>query len=425
MTSCKQRFRGLRVALRMAGCALVLAASAGAESAPAQGPQEPGPRITETPLGSFSLAARLRYEFADVDAFDEAHSVTLRGRLGFRTKKWEGLQGFAELEGIVALDDEAYFDAVSRPNGKSLVADPEDADLNQLYLAYDLPLADTKLTGGRQRIVLDDARFVGDVGWRQNDQVVDAVQLTSSLGMDDLTLTYAYVWDVHRIFGDKGIGATRDFDSSSHLVNVSWGGLPYAKLTAFAYLLDFGNAPAASSDTVGVRLTGRTEPAPGWSLPWSASFAWQTDAHANPVSYDALYWAADVGIARKELGTAGVGWETLGSDQGRARFVTPLATAHKFSGWADAFLDNGGPGGLRDLYLYVSPQLPWGLKGRLVHHRFWADDGGATLGHEWDLVVSSKLTRKITMLAKAARFQGRHGGPVDRTRLTLQLDASF
>jgi hypothetical protein len=410
----------------IAGCAFA-AAGVGAEneSVPAPDPSAPGPEITETPLGRFSLAARLRYEFADIDGLDESHAVTLRGRLGFRTKKWQGLQAFAEVEGIVALDDDAYFDAASRPSGKAAVADPEDADLNQLYLSLDLPVADGKIVGGRQRIVFDDARFVGDVGWRQNDQVFDAIQATTSLGVDDLALTYAFVWDVHRIFGDKGTGATRDFDSSSHLVNLSWSGLPNATLTAFAYLLDFGNAAAASTNTLGTRLSGGEELSADWSMAWSFSFAWQTDAHHNAVSYDAFYWAADLGIRRQELGTAGVGWETLGSDHGRARFVTPLATAHKFNGWADVFLDNGGPTGLRDLYLYVSPRLPWGLKTRLVYHQFWADDGGNTIGHEWDASIGRALTKRTNLLLKAARFEGRRGGRADRTRLSIQLDTSF
>jgi hypothetical protein len=32
------------------------------------------------------------------------------------------------------------------------------------------------LTLGRQRINLDDQRFVGSVGWRQNEQTFDAVR---------------------------------------------------------------------------------------------------------------------------------------------------------------------------------------------------------------------------------------------------------
>jgi hypothetical protein len=33
-----------------------------------------------------------------------------------------------------------------------------------------------------------------------------------------------------------------------------------------------------------------------------------------------------------------VGYELLGSDNGEYGFATPLATLHKFNGWADQFL---------------------------------------------------------------------------------------
>ena len=44
------------------------------------------------------------------------------------------------------------------------------------------------------------------------------------------------------------------------------------------------------------------------------------------------------------------GYELLGSDDGKVAFNTPLATKHKFNGWADKFL--GTPKeGLEDVYL--------------------------------------------------------------------------
>ena len=75
----------------------------------------------------------------------------------------------------------------------------------------------------------------------------------------------------------------------------------------------------------------------------------------------------------------------LGSDDGDARFVTPLSTAHKFNGWADAFLDNGGTAGLQDVYVYLSPRLPCNLTGRIVYHHFWFDEGGMSASDEVDI----------------------------------------
>jgi hypothetical protein len=50
-----------------------------------------------------------------------------------------------------------------------VVADPAFLAINRFALLNN-SLANTTLTLGRQRIVLDDARFVGNGGWRQNEQ---------------------------------------------------------------------------------------------------------------------------------------------------------------------------------------------------------------------------------------------------------------
>ena len=63
----------------------------------------------------------------------------------------------------------------STTNGKTTypaVADPETYEINRLQLTNTrIPM--TTVTLGRQRIVLDDQRFVGNVGWRQNEQTFD------------------------------------------------------------------------------------------------------------------------------------------------------------------------------------------------------------------------------------------------------------
>jgi hypothetical protein len=125
------------------------------------------------------------------------------------------------------------------------------------------------------------------------------------------------------------------------------------------------------------------------------------------------------------LGKAGVVYEMLGSDDGDHQFVTPLATAHKFNGFADAFLTNGDADGLQDLQFVISPSLPWKLSGSLTYHEFWRADGGQHLGSEFDGVVSRRLNDYLTGLAKFAVFDGRSRGPADRWRLWFQLDFEY
>lgn len=58
------------------------------------------------------------------------------------------------------------------------MADPECTEANQAYLQMKLGT----FTGiaGRQRVILDNARFIGNVGWRQNEQTYDAVTFKSA-----------------------------------------------------------------------------------------------------------------------------------------------------------------------------------------------------------------------------------------------------
>ena len=304
------------------------------------------PEWFENEYYKLSLNVRARVELADAAGSEKSEAYTIRTRLGLGTKPYEGLSAYAELENSVALDNDDYFDVVEGANGQTAIADPEETDLNQAFIKYDRSdEGGIQLIGGRQRIKLDDDRFIGNVGWRQNEQVYDAAQVSSSLNIEGLKLTYGYIWDVLRIFGNDGAPGLKNFDSDSHFLRAAYNIAPGTKLVGFAYLLDFDNSAGNSSNTFGARVTGSTVLNEEWKGSYAASLAWQTDAGDNPVSYDAQYVAVEGTAKHRDFGGFSLGYELLGSDDGTARFVTPLATAHKFNGFADVFLNNGGADG--------------------------------------------------------------------------------
>jgi hypothetical protein len=137
--------------------------------------------------------------------------------------------------------------------------------------------------------------------------------------------------------------------------------------------------------------------------------------------------SADLGF--EPVGKLEVGFELLGSDNGTARFVTPLATAHKFNGFADVFLDNGRPTGLRDFFVSIDPNLPWGMKGKFINHKFWDDDSGDNFGDEYDFVVSKQLMYGFSVLGVAAMYDAsQHGQSLGRENLwrtTLDLEFKY
>ncbi len=372
--------------------------------------------------GTISLNARFRSEWADVRGFEHSWANTIRTRLGYKTQKYEGFQGYLEFEDVTAIEENAYNSTLNGQAGKSVIADPETTELNQAWLSYDIPVDDIGLSvkGGRQVIALDDQRFVGHVGWRQDNQTFDAARIDTDLGIEGLSATYAYLWQINRIFSDEA-----DFDSESHLINVAYDIENVGKLTGFAYLLDFDDSAANSSQTFGVRLAGSKKLDDTLSLPYQASVAFQEDYADNPIDYDTLYYMLDLGLAVKDVGTFGSGYEVLGSDDGNFAFRTPLATGHKFNGFADVFLVTPADG-LEDFYLYFKPaNLPLELKGMVAYHWFSGNDSISSYGQEIDAVLTRKINENMSIGAKYAYFISDEPGFAERTRLTFDLTISF
>ena len=379
--------------------------------------------------GEFDLNLRLRYEFADADGFDESNAFTLRTRIGFATAPVGGLSGYVALHDSRPLDYSLYNAAgLNGQPGKTVIADPRDGGLDQLYVKWVLPAeltgdVDTGLQGivGRQRIVLDDARFVGNVGWRNLEQTYDAgvAKWDATGDFDGLEVFYAYVNSVNRIFGPE---ADRDFDSNSHLANASYDFGSVGKLTGFAYLLDFDNAAGLSSQTYGVRFAGKqllNRSRSDLELAYVASYARQSDFADNPIDYSANYVLAEATLRKPKVASVGVGYELLGSDDGTAAFQTPLATAHKFNGFADVFVTVPAAG-LNDLYATVGATLPWEVDAKATVHLFFADDGGDSYGQEIDVTFGKQVNEHVSLLLKGAHFIG--DDLPDVTRLWAQIE---
>ena len=375
--------------------------------------------------GTVKLDARGRYDLADFEGFESnSNAVTLRTRLGYLTGNWNGLQGYVELEDVRAADDEAYNAAgLNGVFDRPVIADPEVTELNELWVSYAPPAGEGEPSlnakVGRQGIELDDQRFVGTVGFRQDNQTFDAGVVSTDLGVGGLKLTYGFLDQINRVFGEE-----RDFDSESHVVNVSYRLGGHGKLSGFAYLLDFENSALNSSDTFGFRFAGDRALNDNLKLLYQASWAYQRDAGGNPIDYEAVYVLGDVALQAEGLGTLGVGYELLGSDDGLFGFRTPLATLHKFNGFADQFLTTPD-GGLQDFYLYLKAGfLPEGTDALFAFHAFEPDEGDADYGVEFDGVLTQEIYEHLTAGVTAAFFVGEGDRP-DATRLTFDLTLAF
>ena len=273
---------------------------------------------------------------------------------------------------------------------------------------------------GRQRLALDNARFIGDVGWRQNDQTFDAVVLTNS-SWEKTKLTYFYLNQINRIFGhDHPQG---EWQSESHGFNASTTLIKGGTFTAYTYLLDFTNAAANSCLSYGASWAGAVPLDDGLKVTYRLEGARQSDYRGNPVNYSNTYTAFEMGVAAKP-GEVGFGLETLGTNRG-VGFKTPLATGHAFNGWADLFLSTPGDG-LNDVYGKIKTTLPGKVTFLAVYHRFESGGTGAEIGTEFDFLLAHKVNDSLVLTGKWADFNPAFGsGRPDVRKWWLQADFSW
>lgn len=363
--------------------------------------------------GKISLASRLRFETGDQPGVADSNALTLRNRLGFTSGKFDGFQFMIEGEDVHALDSDSYNQAGLNPGGAGqvVIADVEGTEVNQVWLSYTGDVVSGKL--GRQRLVLDNARFIGDVGWRQDQQTYDAFTL-SGKPAEGVTVTYGYLWHINRIFSDR-----LDWKSDSHVLNAS-AKLGGGTLTGYAYLLDFEKAAANSTATYGASYDGSVKIDDTTTVLYRVEAATQSDYGSSAFNYTATYFLGELGAKIGKI-TAKVGYEVLGSDNGQG-FKTPLATLHAFNGFADLFL--GTPGtGIEDLYLSIGGPVA-GFNLTAFYHDFSAASGGADYGTEIDFVVARKLSQRFTAIAKFASFES-DGFARDTDRLSFEVNFAY
>ena len=172
-----------------------------------------------------------RYRFENVDQNNDlrdANAQTLRTRAGFQSGQWYGLSGLLEVDNVSRIGDDAYNSTRNGQKEYAVVADPDGTEVNQALLRYDHKLGSAVL--GRQRINLDNQRFIGSVAWRQNEQTFDGA-LTQLKPLDGLTLSYAYLDQVNTVFGpDNGrydnLTNQANIDGHSHLINAQYVVVP-------------------------------------------------------------------------------------------------------------------------------------------------------------------------------------------------------
>ncbi len=387
----------------------------------------------------FKGELRPRYQFTDHagTAASSGSTFTNRTNLNFSAKLLEvdGLTGTIELNSV---ND---FNTLDQ-HGKDLAAEKELAKMTQAKVQYSTGA--TSFTVGRSTTNLDNQRFIGSVGWKQSFQTLDLASV--SYKDAGLSVFGAYVYGVNAIGddgnGEQGIyyginrttdaiiaaGGTGSGATTSALVNASYKVADALTVTAYSYML------GSISDTYGVALTGKTK-AGDVGITYRAEYAMQTDASLEMKSFgkadrDSEYYNIDLGVNLSGI-LAGVNYEVLGAGEtgglngSNAGFQTPLATKHKFNGWADKFLITPTTG-LVDANLMVGYKSKEFGVAKAIYHDYTSDAGSLDYGTELNLIYKRTIpgVKGLTGMLKYADYSA-DDFSTDTQKAWVMLDYKF
>jgi len=363
--------------------------------------------------GKPDFSVRLRYENVDDDTQPrEANANTARIALGYKTGSFHGLGFYGQVEHVQEIFSDNFSHPARPQPGFPVVADPEGTEINQAYLFFDGKAAgmdNNSIKIGRQEITYRKApfhRFIGTILWRQNWQTFDAASVVNT-ALPDTKLSYAYVWNVNRIFGDDAPNPLNDFDSNSHFLNAQYNGFSNVNLEAYAYLLEFDNAEQFSTNTFGIRANGGVPINETVKAIYTAEYAHQNDAGDNASSISADYLLGELGAKFKFSGPVNslllkASYELLEGNGGADRFVTILGTNHAFQGWNDRFLITPGDG-IEDIYFTAVVQA-LGAKFIAVYHDLSSDKDSYDYGSEIDLLATKTFNKHYTLGVKYSDY---------------------
>jgi len=364
--------------------------------------------------------ANYRYENVNQDTGPQktANANTVRLRAGILSPIFHGLQGYAEYEGNLAMQE----DFNSTRNGSkqfSTIADPEKSELNQLWLSY-AGIPDTLIKGGRQRIKFDDDRFIGNVGWRQMETTFDSVLITNQ-SIKDLTVNVGYIGNVQTF-----TATTENINAPILNANYKFG--DYGNLIGYGYWLDYTEREnyQKSSQTYGLRCinSDKSKKFYGhYSLLYTIEWSYQQDyQHSSP--YQANRFNLMSGFTAYNFSFQGAMEQLNGSGKNRT-FDTPLGTNHAFQGWADIFLVTPNEG-IRDVFGTVSAKFMENdslvISG--IYHDFTDDTGHVHYGKEWDFQAIKKFDKHYSLLAKYANYEAEKNS-TDTQKIWVQGNINF
>lgn len=361
----------------------------------------------------YSADVRIRYANINDNINKDANALTGRLLMTLRTPQVGNFRAVFAAEHVNDFGIDTYNDGGT--NGRTEYAteiDPSGTELEEAFVEYHS--GTTLVRYGRQYINHGalPQRFLGTVGWRQNNQSYDALSIDATIA-EKFRLESAIVEKVYRVLGrDHPSRGAREWDIDGVAIRATYSEPSFGRLSAYVYHLDFEENILLSSRTIGFDGGGPCFPDPskfGWKGTCGVALAVQTSIH-DAIDYDPLLYihsslGVDFSNFREENATGSVAiLLTLLDGDGRHSFKTPLATLHGYAGQADKFLVNTPRDGLLDMELRVKERL-LGWDVTLGIHRFDTVHGSfSNYGREVD-IAATRTFGKYKWILKVADYR--------------------
>lgn len=358
---------------------------------------EPTP-VEALKKGGATLELRTRYERVDDKVSAKtADALTNRTVLTWKSGKWNSFGLTAQFENVAVLSGPRFFVpqtgyGLSR---HAVVVDQPLSGVNQLFLEW------KGLKAGRQLMNLDNQRFIGSVGWRQNDQAFTGLSFSNDTWLSWMGFSVARFTQAHLI-----TGITKPVNAD--IANVDLKFIPKGHLRLFYYGVEeqaavgtplaasTGSSTANSFRHTGARLDGDV-----WKFFYDLSAAKQ-DRHKDATltgTLEADYRSYGVGFRFSANHSLQAAKESL-----EPGFKTPYATLHAWNGWADRFLATPAKGLVDTSATYKGKAGAFTFEA--AYHAFEAETDGAKYGTELDASVGYAPTKWLNLLVKAADYKG-------------------
>jgi hypothetical protein len=395
-----------------AGCVGLFAAAAAAQQA-----EEPFSLADSVARGRFTLELRPRYN--RIDESDKAlrtEGGTVRLTAGFESAPIQSTRVIVEGIHTHHIDPNFNDDPASiNSSPYPLLPDPRHTGMNRVYLEY-LGLEDTRIRAGRQRVRLDNQRWISDNDFRQIPQLFDGISVVNE-ALPNTQLYGAYFGRVRTTSGTSS-----DLDLT--LLHAAWNPKPGHYVSLYGYFHDqaqngaFTGFANNSYRVIGARFEGTAAPwlrMEGVDFPFEAEYAAQRAFAGGDGRINADYWRVGGGIAWRET-VLRADYETKESNHGLYGLQMPLTDFYAFNGWTLHFY-NTPRQGLRDKWA----TLRQGWRDFTLfteYHRFKSDFGAIDFGRELDIGLTYAWNENTTLRFQHARYDPGSGTPDPRIRKT-------